>query len=121
VTKWTMKKGIDIFTKKLIYFPINKNLHWSLCVIVNPGHIEKYIDGKANYDPNAPYPCILFFDSLKIHARNVVKKNVIKWLNSEWVRLKKSSTLESPFDGQTLTAHSPKGTLLVFRYVISEN
>ncbi|KAL3903413.1 MAG: hypothetical protein SGILL_010456, partial [Bacillariaceae sp.] len=42
VTSWTSKKNIDIFKKKLIFIPINKTMHWSLCVVVNPGEIENY-------------------------------------------------------------------------------
>ena len=36
---WTVNKKINVFEKKLIFIPINANLHWSLCVVVNPGLI----------------------------------------------------------------------------------
>ena len=36
VKSWTIKKGIDVFKKSLIFVPINESLHWSLCVIANP-------------------------------------------------------------------------------------
>ncbi len=39
VSSWTAKKKIDIFEKKLIFVPVNSDLHWSLCVVVNPGFI----------------------------------------------------------------------------------
>ena len=39
VASWTANKGIDIFKKKLIFIPVHADVHWSLCVVVNPGHI----------------------------------------------------------------------------------
>jgi len=44
VSSWTAKKKIDIFEKKLIFVPVNSDLHWSLCVIVNPGFIANNYD-----------------------------------------------------------------------------
>jgi Ulp1 family protease len=43
VASWTRnkKKIIDVFEKKFIFVPVNSDLHWSLCVVVNPGHILK--------------------------------------------------------------------------------
>ena len=45
VSSWTAKKNIDIFEKKLIFIPVNRDLHWSLCVVVNPGFIGNNYDG----------------------------------------------------------------------------
>lgn len=39
VASWTKNKKINVFEKKLIFIPINDGLHWSLCVVVNPGHV----------------------------------------------------------------------------------
>ena len=39
VSSWTVKKKIDVFNKSFIFLPINEYLHWSLCVVVNPGEI----------------------------------------------------------------------------------
>ena len=44
VSSWTAKKKIDIFEKKLIFVPVNRDLHWSLCVVVNPGFIGNNYD-----------------------------------------------------------------------------
>ena len=44
VSSWTAKKGIDIFKKKLIFIPVHADVHWSLCVVVNPGHIANNYD-----------------------------------------------------------------------------
>jgi len=44
VASWTAKKKINVFQKKLIFIPVNADLHWSLCVVVNPGLIANYFD-----------------------------------------------------------------------------
>lgn len=44
VASWTAKKNINIFDKKLIFIPVNADLHWSLCVVVNPGLIANNYD-----------------------------------------------------------------------------
>lgn len=37
VSSWTAKKNINIFSKKIIFVPVNADLHWSLCAVINPG------------------------------------------------------------------------------------
>ena len=44
VASWTANKGINIFKKKLIFIPVHADVHWSLCVVVNPGHIANNYD-----------------------------------------------------------------------------
>ncbi len=44
VSSWTSRKGIDIFSKRIIFLPINQTLHWSLCAVINPGYVENFID-----------------------------------------------------------------------------
>jgi Ulp1 family protease len=96
VKRWTEKKGIDIFQKKFIFIPINKTLHWSQCVVINPGAIIEHNKGLAvhfedeDFDLDTDFPCILFLDSLKAHQKAQVAKNVTAWLNAEWKRLGKS-------------------------------
>jgi hypothetical protein len=87
VRSWTAKKNIDIFQKKLIFIPINRSLHWSLCVVVNPGAILNASNNEAS--PDDPLPCMIFLDSLKAHEKSRVQTHVMKWLNAEWIRLKK--------------------------------
>lgn len=76
--------------------------------MINPGAIENVPDDAS--DQNAPYPCILFFDSLKAHRSNLVAKNVRKWLNSEWARLKaaESDAVFKLFSPQSMPVYSPK-------------
>lgn len=102
VKSWTAKKNIDIFEKRLIFIPINKTLHWSLCVVVNPGAIIPQLD-----DEDQLLPCILFFDSLNMHRKTRVQKDVVKWLNSEWKRTKNVDA--QPFDKNTCKIYDPQG------------
>jgi Ulp1 family protease len=45
MVKWTKKRNIDVFQKKLVFIPIYAMEHWSLCVLVNPGLIDNNKDG----------------------------------------------------------------------------
>lgn len=42
VSNWTTKKRINIFTKRMIFIPVHQDMHWSLCVVVNPGLVKLY-------------------------------------------------------------------------------
>jgi Ulp1 family protease len=118
VKRWTEKKGIDIFEKKFIFIPINKTLHWSQCVVINPGAIIEHNKGvvvnfaeEESFDQDAPFPCILFLDSLKAHQKAQVAKNVKAWLNAEWKRLGKSDDPAlAPFTSHrtSMTVFTPK-------------
>ncbi len=54
---WTGKKNINLFQKKLVFIPVNADLHWLLCVVVNPGLIANNLDSD--------------FDTSKEHALKV--------------------------------------------------
>eukprot|EP00571_Detonula_confervacea_P001562 CAMPEP_0172329504 /NCGR_PEP_ID=MMETSP1058-20130122/60918_1 /TAXON_ID=83371 /ORGANISM="Detonula confervacea, Strain CCMP 353" /LENGTH=292 /DNA_ID=CAMNT_0013046683 /DNA_START=151 /DNA_END=1029 /DNA_ORIENTATION=+ len=47
VVSWTKKKKINaqinVFKQRIVFLPINENLHWSLCVVVNPGLIAMLV------------------------------------------------------------------------------
>eukprot|EP01082_Thalassiosira_pseudonana_P009089 g8088.t1.2.5e17418a g8088 g8088.t1 contig27:163628-167782(+) len=109
VASWTKKKKIDIFKKKLIFVPVNADLHWSLCVIVNPGLLyqppAKSSEASDAMDVDTEDEtvsvelmdtedeaeakegsCILFLDSLKMHRKDKVARIIRKWLDFEWKR-----------------------------------
>ena len=44
VSSWTANKNINVFEKRLVFIPVNENLHWFLCVFVNPGLIANNYD-----------------------------------------------------------------------------
>lgn len=116
VESWLTKKGINVFEKKITFVPVNLTLHWSLAVIINPGHIEGHIENmrKADegelVDEDAPASCILFLDSLKAHSRARVANNLRKWLNFEWARLKNDSSLTKPFGKKEMNVYTPTST-----------
>jgi sentrin-specific protease 7 len=114
VRSWTAKKNINIFEKRLIFIPINKTLHWSLCVVVNPGAIIASVDDDDDNDndndnepKDRPLPCMLFFDSLNMHRKTRVHKDIVKWLNSEWKRMKGSDA--EPFSKNSCRIYDPPG------------
>lgn len=113
VASWTERKNINIFSKKLIFIPINKDLHWSLCVVVNPGAIEKtYMREPTKHDPLA---CMILMDSLKMHNKRKVSQHIRDWLNSEWNRVQLSTTgfqsKDDPFQDKCFRIFSPQGEL----------
>jgi hypothetical protein len=107
---------------------VNKSLHWSLCVVINPAAIEHHqeiVDSPHLLDKKnkkRPMPCIVFLDSLKAHGKAMVGRNVRKWLNFEWNRRESGGTRSALHDGpaersdkQVFTANnmqivSPRGT-----------
>jgi Ulp1 family protease len=115
VTQWTEKKGIDIFEKRFVFIPVNKGLHWTQCVVINPGAITEHNKWRLRgfdheeFDPNTPFPCILFLDALQSHQKNQVTKNIKDWLNAEWKRLGKSED-PSPFTShrKSMSIFTPK-------------
>jgi Ulp1 protease family, C-terminal catalytic domain len=107
VTNWTARKNINIFEKKLLFIPINKSLHWSMVVVVNPLHIVK-MEHPENVKMTDPATFILFMDSLKAHQITVIAKNIRKWLNSEWKRLQMDPLQNDPFTPKSLVVHTPK-------------
>ena len=115
VVSWTEKKDINIFEKKLIFIPVNADLHWSLLVVVNPGLIANV------YNDDLPmteeHSFILFLDSLKMHNKNVYAKHIRRWLNSEHRRLGRGEVggRIDPFIDDSIPVVSPKSTY--FNYI----
>ena len=113
VSSWTEKKGIDIFAKKFVFIPINQSLHWSLCVVVNPGFILNEFNEDG--DDNDDFPCILFLDSLKAHKKTRIASRIRNWLNHQFTRLNKFSDvirndaeLKKPFTKDTMEVFDPR-------------
>ena len=87
VSSWTAKKNINIFDMKFIFIPINEQLHWSLCVVVNCDKISRVKDEPSDKDE---IPCLLFFDSLKAHRKKKIASYIRKWIAFEADRLQLS-------------------------------
>jgi sentrin-specific protease 7 len=109
VMSWTSKKNINVFQKKFIFIPINKDLHWSLCVIVNPGHIMHAFEDDEEKKSELPLPGLIFLDSLSLHRKPTIRSKLQKWLNAEWTRLHGEPEQPSPFNKKTFRLFSPRG------------
>ena len=72
--KWT--KNINLFQKRIIFIPIQQGIHWSLCVVINPGKIKN--NANSNADDEITY--MLFFDSYKIHSKLIISNIIRRWL-----------------------------------------
>lgn len=76
---------MEVFKKVLIFVPIVRESHWSLCVIVNPGALVDA--GTREHKQDDPQSCMIFMDSLRnFHDRDQVARDIRKWLNHELQR-----------------------------------
>ena len=96
---------------------VNKGLHWSLCVVVNPGAITSHLENlKERLGPleesvlDSPFPCLLFLDALKMHNMKTVGRHIRKWLNAEWTRFYPAGEKgnNTPFNVKTMLITSPQ-------------
>lgn len=113
--RWCKRAAINIFEKKFLFLPFNKDDHWSLFVVVNPGEICRCDDGSRT---DSPFTCIMLFDSYpSIHGRHQysLRSNIIKWLNNEW-KAAAISTVVEPFNQESIVFLTPKGRCFV-RYI----
>jgi|AntAceMinimDraft_5_1070358.scaffolds.fasta_scaffold03367_4 hypothetical protein len=88
VQKWT--RGINIFDKDFVFFPIHSQLHWSVVVLCHPGAIGKEEDMNGEFVPIAqrPGPYLLHLDSMAGgHRTQFVVKKLREYLACEWQRL----------------------------------
>lgn len=118
VKSWTAKRSINIFEHNMVLIPICVALHWSLCVVVNPGAILKVQCDKGSTDDRLP--CMLLLDSAKAHNPKKVHFQVLMWLNEEWRRLKKDD--DAACDGDRFTEDTfriiqPVGKFASFNHV----
>ena len=65
-------KGVNIFEKAYIFFPIHSCQHWSLAIISIP--VREDEDG----------PIILHLDSLGLHTSWTIFENIRSYLKAEW-------------------------------------
>lgn len=76
VRRWSNR--VDLMNIKWILVPVNLNLHWSLCVVYQPGLIKSVSGPKLDTE----MPCILHMDSL--HCSRTISSNIRNWLNYLW-------------------------------------
>ncbi|KAG6599727.1 ubiquitin-specific protease 2A [Phytophthora cinnamomi] len=78
VSTWLSRS--NFFNRSIIFIPINKDLHWSLAVIVNPG-----IAGADPCDNEEAFSCIGVLDPLgSYHRKTAIIRNLRALLRMEW-------------------------------------
>jgi Ulp1 family protease len=85
VSKLTTRKGLDIFTKKILLVTVNLNSHWPIIEVFNASMINADLVEDESEDPyDMELPALVVLDSLYLHDSAVIARNVRKWLNHEW-------------------------------------
>ena len=88
VSKWT--RGVDIFKKDFVFFPIHASSHWSLVILCHPG---KQKNGSISlldnsYDDSGTEPTLLHLDSMSGgHNTKRTTAELRKYLAMEWLRV----------------------------------
>ena len=88
VSKWT--RGVDIFKKDFVFFPIHASSHWSLVILCHPG---KQKNGSISlldnsYDDSGTEPTLLHLDSMSGgHGTKNTTAELRKYLAMEWLRV----------------------------------
>jgi Ulp1 family protease len=113
VSRWMHNQDIDIFSKKMILFPLNvNNNHWSLCVICNLDkvlHVLQY----GFQDIHNKIPFIMHLDSSPgCHNVREIGNNVLLWLVHE-LTLRHGSNVKFPVPLSSVSCPivSPSGKL----------
>ncbi len=115
VSRWTTRKGLDIFTKKM-FITVNLNKHWSIMAVLNAGMINADLVEDEVGDPyDLEVPALIHLDSLKLHDGAVIARNIRTWLNHEWDK-KYSLTNSRLFNEQSMQLFTPKDKFLVLCY-----
>ncbi|KAG6951463.1 hypothetical protein JG687_00013601 [Phytophthora cactorum] len=77
VATWLARS--NFFNRSIIFIPINKDLHWSLAVILNPG-----LAGSDTLDEEA-FSCIAVLDPLgSYHRKAAIIRNLRAFLRMQW-------------------------------------
>jgi Ulp1 family protease len=84
VSNW-LRRRFSIFEKRIMYFPIYLDNHWSLCVAYNPS-IVRETPTNCRYTANSGVPIILHLDSLKLHNSSKIADNIRNLFSYEWQR-----------------------------------
>ncbi|KAF6001052.1 hypothetical protein F1559_002065 [Cyanidiococcus yangmingshanensis] len=62
--RWLIARGVDLFTKKMVFVPVHHEFHWSVAVLCN---LDAFLHGwSTGSDPESKQrPCILYLDSVR--------------------------------------------------------
>jgi Ulp1 family protease len=115
VSRWTTRKGLDIFIKTN-FITVNLNSHWSIMAVFNAGMINTDLVEDESGDPyDLEVPALIHLNSLKLHDGAVVARNIRTWLIHEWDK-NYSSTNSRLFNEQSMHLFKPKGKYLFLCY-----
>lgn len=68
VSSWVLQRNdSNLFDKCIIYFPINLDKHWSLCVAYNPSKVQDMVYSNCHCTTEGEIPVIIHIDSLSLH------------------------------------------------------
>tara|TARA_B110000208_G_scaffold55705_2_gene73098 strand:+ start:3476 stop:6382 length:2907 start_codon:yes stop_codon:yes gene_type:complete len=103
VAKWT--KGVNIFEKDFVFFPIHNNVHWSLVVLCHPGRVQQAdvidVDGASASLNQVPSPFLLHFDSMSGgHKTTFVSARLREYLAMEWLQLNPNTKPKQAKEGE---------------------
>jgi Ulp1 family protease len=114
VAHWTANRGINVFEKKMIMIPANKQKHWSLCAVINAGYID--FSGVALHIDAFQVPVLVLLDSLKLHSLKEISENIRMWLNAEYsgIKSKSGSTIINAF---TIHSVDLQDKLYIYIYI----
>ncbi|KAE8906956.1 hypothetical protein PF005_g16386 [Phytophthora fragariae] len=90
VSKWLSRS--NFFNRSIIFIPINKDMHWSLAVIVNPG-----VAGTDPCGDEEAFSCVGVLDPLgSYHRKAAIVRNLRAVLRMEWENSRGRSSGDDP-------------------------
>lgn len=89
VVNWTSsrRKNVNVFDKKMIFIIVNKDMHWSLLVLVNPGRVF------SDENSTMTNSFILHMDSMQAHDSSKLSHTIYEWLKYEAAKQQKRNDL----------------------------
>jgi hypothetical protein len=112
--RYTRRKGIYIFDKKLLLLPYNDHNHWSLFVVMNCGLVIQGDEKKDHESYMYEIPCILHLDSCNMHNTAEFADKTRTWFNYEYHAhendLKQAvNPVEDPFNSNSIPHYRLRG------------
>jgi Ulp1 family protease len=113
VSNW-LRRRFSIFEKRIMYFPIHLDNHWSLCVAYNPSVVRE-TPTNCRYTANSGVPIILHLDSLKLHNSSKIADNIRNLFSYEWQR--QFPSVKFKFDKINYPVVCPTGEFFVLCFI----
>lgn len=79
--RWFISRGVDLFTKRMLFIPIHHEFHWSVAVVCN---LDAFANGwHSELDCECRHkPCILYLDSMRSASPGGMTKSVRSFLTT---------------------------------------